>query len=144
MRHTSAAVKSPQERLFMYDTNHNLTLWHSKPALQVCMAIALAGSVTGCQLLPSAKPWNYKNTPNIDDQVVFPGDAVVCSSLGGAQFMAATGFYAPDCSSELPDAGNAQVQQVVEFNLNGVAMNIVITSIESQTYWIPLPNHNWY
>jgi len=89
------------------------------------------------------RPWSYENPPRLKDLVVIPANGVQCTSLSAAKFMAVTGFFSPDCSDRRIDSGRARVEELTHHTINGVSMCIIRTTIDFETYWIPLPDHNW-
>lgn len=110
---------------------------------QSLIALVISGCLSSCALTRNSGDWTFANTPAINDPVALPVGGVICSSLAGAQFMASTGFFSPDCVSEAPEFSLARVQEITHHEQNGVAMKIVMTTIDFTPYWIPLPDHNW-
>ncbi len=108
--------------------------------LATAMSATLA--LTGCAT--TASEWTYNSPPRALSSVALPAGGAWCETLASAKFMAQTGWFGADCRDDAAAIAGLTVTGIEHFQLQDVRVWVVrARGPKGETFWIPLPDHEW-
>ena len=112
---------------------------------QACCAVACTLLLTDCAFDQSPAAPTYSHPPELQATLAPDATNIWCTSLNGAQFMAITGWFSPDCQQGVLPATDYVVTAVESYEFGTVKTLVlhVKASSSGDDVWIPLPEHEW-